>query len=142
MARYLIQVAMLLAATAYAWRRGGWPEWVAAAILGAMFAIDRLYHFLVAAPQYRQLDLWHMSLDLVVLAAIVALALRAPRTWLLWMASLQLISALGHGLHVLEVGMPWLVYWTMTTAPSYMQILLLAAGTFLNDPRRRARRTT
>ena len=133
MERYLIQMALLLAAAVYAWRRGGWPERAAAAALVAQAAIDRGYHLFVAAPQYRELDLWHMSLDRALLAVTVWLALRAQRVWLLWLASLQVISALGHVLRVLEVDMPVVVYWTTTAAPSYLQILLLAVGTRLND---------
>ena len=121
MERYLIQMAFLLAAAVYAWRRGGWPERAVAAALVAQAAIDRGYHLFVAAPQYRELDLWHMSLDLALLAVTV------------WLASLQVISALGHVLRVLEVDMPVVVYWTTTAAPSYLQILLLAVGTRLND---------
>lgn len=133
MARYLFQVVLLLAVATYAWRRGGWPERATAAGLVASLAIDRAYHVLVNAPQYRQLDLWHMSLDVLMLAGTVWLALRAPRVWLLCLASLQVVSALGHVLRVLEVDMPVVVYWLMTVAPFYLQILLLAAGTYLND---------
>ena len=142
MVRYLVQMALLLAVAVYAWRRGGWSERVAAATLVAPAAIDRIYHLAVASPQYRQVDLWHVSLDLAMLAAMVWLAMRAPRVWLLWLASLQLISALGHFLHVLELAMPIEVYWLMTIAPSYLQILLLGVGTYRNDRFRADKRRT
>ena len=133
MVRYLFQVVLLLAVAAYAWRRGGWPERTAAVALVVVASVDRAYHALVDAPQFRELDIWHMSLDLALLSVTVGLALRAPRVWVLWLASLQMISALGHFLHLLQVAMPPLVYGIMTVAPSYLQILLLAIGTYLND---------
>lgn len=142
MLRYFLQVALLAIVATYAWRRGGWPERAAAAALVAMLAIDRAYHLLVQAPQYRQFDLWHMSLDIALLAALIVLALRAPRVWLLWLASFQLISTLGHILHALGVTMPVVIYWLMTAASSYFQILLLAVGTYLNDRKRWIRPTT
>ena len=138
MVRYLVQVGLLLAVAIYAWRRGGWPELAAAAALATMFLVDALYHALVRAPEWRDVSLWHMSLDLVMLTALVSLALRAPRVWTLWLASFQLVSALGHVLRLLELDMPVRVYWAMTAAPSYCQILLLAVGIFLNDRRRTA----
>ena len=141
-ARFLVQVCLLALVSLFAWRRGGGPEKAAAVALLASLAIDQTYHALVAAPLYRQLDLWHMSLDVAMLAVMVGLALRSPRVWLLWMASLQTISALGHVLHVIELAMPVVVYWAMITAPSWLQILLLAAGTYLNDQRRQVRQLT
>lgn len=142
MARFIFEVCFLAITAFYAWRRGGWPERAAAAALVALLAIDQAYHALAVAPQYREVDLWHMSLDVAMLAAIVGLALRAPRVWLLWLASLQTISALGHLLHLLEVAMPPQVYWSMTAAPSYLQIALLGVGTFLNDRFRADKRRT
>ena len=142
MVRYLFQVGLLLAVALYAWRRGGWPERAAAAALAAMFALDAAYHWLDRAPQWREVSLWHMSLDLALLAALVGLALRAPRIWTLWLASFQLVSALGQILRLFEVAMPVRVYWAMTAAPSYCQILLLAAGIYLNDQRRGDSATT
>lgn len=142
MVRYLFQVGLLLAVAIYAWRRGGWPELAAAVALSAMFLVDALYHALVRAPEWREVSLWHMSLDLTLLAVLVVLALRAPRVWTLWLASLQLVAALGQVLRLLELEMPVRVYWAMTAAPSYCQILLLAAGICLNDRRRTASATT
>lgn len=142
MVRYLVQVGLLLAVAIYAWRRGGWPERAAAAALATMFLVDALYHALVRAPEWREVSLWHMSLDLAMLVALVALALRAPRVWTLWIASFQLVSAFGQLLRLLEVEMPVRVYWAMTAAPSYCQILLLAAGIYLNDRRRTVSATT
>ena len=135
MVRYLVQMAMLLAVAGYAWRRGGWPEQAVAGLLVAIVVVDRLFHWLVVSPQYRQLDLWHLSLDLVMLAVVAVIALRAARVWPLWIASLQVISTLGHFLNAIGATMPLQVYWVMTTAPSYLQIFLLAMGTWLNDPR-------
>lgn len=132
MARLLFQICFLVLVSVYAWRRGGWPEKAVAGALLALLAIDQAYHVLVEAPQFRQLDLWHMILDIAMLAVTVWLALRAPRVWLLWLASLQTISALGHIIQVIGVEMPVVVYWAMITAPSWLQISLLAVGTYLN----------
>lgn len=139
MLRYGIQMALMLGVAFYAWRRGGWPERVAASAFLLQEALDRAFHLLVAAPKYLELDLWHMSLDLALLGTLVWLALRAPRVWPLWLASIQLVATLGHFLRSIEVEMPQAVYWAMTTAPSYLLILVLAAGTYLND-RERANR--
>ncbi|WP_195908634.1 hypothetical protein [Novosphingobium sp. Gsoil 351] len=142
MLRYLLQMALMLAVAAYAWRRGGQPERVAAAAFVSQEVVDRAFHLLVAAPNYREVDLWHMSLDLALLGTLVWLALRAPRVWPIWLASVQLVATLGHFLRIIEVETPPVVYWAIATAPSYLLILLLAVGTYLNDRTRNPRLTT
>ena len=135
MARYLFQVGWLLAAALYAWRRGGWPEKAAAALLVAQYAIDRAYHFLFPAPIYLSLDRWHLSLDLFTLGATIVLALRAQRIWTLWFASTQLVASAGHLLRGIDAAMPTLIYQIMVIAPSYLMIALLWTGTALHHRR-------
>ena len=138
MARYLSQLALLLAVAIFAWRRGESPERIAALILVGMALADPLYHaFPGKQGIYDQVDFAHAAIDFAGLAAMVALALRADRFWTLWLGALQLIACLAHVLRAIEVDMPEIVYATIIRGPYWAQIAILGLATWLQVRRRR-----
>src|SRR3546814_13304323 len=85
MLRYVLAISPLTLVTAYAVRRGGKPERTAAMILVSIQVIDQLYHAISGEPGiYHNVDVVHAAIDIVALAAIFWLALRADRFWTLW----------------------------------------------------------
>lgn len=140
MLRYLVQLGLLAAVTAYAFARGGRPERQIAATLCAMAALDLGFHSVTgAAGEYGKVDAFHTLNDLWALAAMLAVALRADRFWTLWVAAFQLIAALSHLVRFLDVEMLRIVYAIIIRAPFWMQIMLVGLGTW--GTARRSRRS-
>lgn len=120
--------AMLLLAVVLGFLRGGGPERAIAGVLTAMFAIDRVGHFLLAGHDRAALDHLHLALDLAGLAAMVGVALSARRYWPLWASSCQLISVFSHLGWALETGLPMQIYLVMSIAPSALISIALIVG--------------
>lgn len=136
MIRYLAEIGFLALATGYAWRKGAGPERATAAALILMFALDPLYHWLIAGGgHYGQVDLGHLAIDLITLGTTGWIALKADRWWTLWVASAQVIALLSHFLRLISLQIDPLVYAVLIRAPSYLQIALLVMGTWLHSRR-------
>jgi len=80
---------------------------------------------------YRTVDPVGLAVDLVGFAGFTILALRAPRYWPLWASSLQLLSLIAHLIRFLEVKVAPVTYAVMKTAPSYLLMACLIAGSLL-----------
>lgn len=133
MARYLLQLALLLAVLLFALRRGGRPEKAAAIILVAMAIADPLYHALPGKQGiYDDVDLAHAAIDFGALAAMIAVALRADRFWTLWLGALQLIACLAHVLRAIEADMHAVAYAIIIRGPYWVQIALVGMATTLH----------
>ncbi|MFC0589694.1 hypothetical protein ACFFF7_09740 [Novosphingobium aquiterrae] len=136
MTRYLLEVALLVLAAVFAWRRGAAPERATAAALILMFVLDPLYHWLIAGGgHYGQVDLGHLTIDMITLTTTGWIALKADRWWTLWVSSAQVIAVLGHFLRLISFQIDPLVYSVMIRVPSYLQIALLLMGTWLHARR-------
>lgn len=141
MLRYTLQIMLLILVTAYAVRRGGKPERTAAFILVGLPLADLLYHSLSGDQgSYHTVDMVHAAIDLVALAAMIWLALRADRFWTLWLGALQLIATLSHLIRALEVEMHPVAYAIFIRGPFWGQMILVALGTWLYARRQRQRR--
>ena len=119
--------------------RGGSPERVFAAILAAMFLLDRTGHLLLGNRPDLPVDLLHMVIDLAVFVAMCSVSLKARRYWPLWASSCQLISLFTHLGWALETRLPPAVYLVVNIAPSYLIFLSVIGGTLMHR-RRMARR--
>ncbi len=131
---YAIQVA----ASGYALLRGGAPERLTglALLLAAVSTglVQRNIPFLFAG-----LEAGVLIVDLILLAAMVAITLKADRFWPAWATALH---ALGTGAHLARAISPdviRLVYAVLSAAWSYPIVLLLVIGTVRHSRRIRAR---
>ncbi len=137
--RFAIQFSAMLVITLLAIWKGGGPERVAGAIFLAMYLSDRLYHLVFGkAINLGTVDLYHAGADLVVAAALIALALRANRMYPLCLAGLQVIAFSAHLTREMIPGMTPIAYATLFILPSYVQLPTLALG--LRAHRQRLRR--
>jgi hypothetical protein len=133
----LFYISLLLGCCIYAYRRGGAPEWIGAAILavGSFLSFAALSS---GATIYRSVEVGVFVVDVAALIAFLALALRAQRLWPLWVTAFQLIGIAGHAVRMADPHlMPWgyafaLRFW------AYPMLLLLVLGTW-NHQRRKAR---
>ena len=133
--RYWLQLALAIIVVAYCWRKGGQPERAAAMVLPAMYLLDPIYHAIWGqVTTYDRINVGHLVIDAAAFLAFLAIALRADRLWTIWLASTQLIAVLSHFLQGVAPMHPW-VYAAMNRGPSWLEIMLLFAGTALYQRR-------
>lgn len=134
-AQELTGVVVALAAL----RWGGGPERALALVwLIGIEGIDKLYHLITATSfKLNTVDMFHAGLDLGIAVVMVAIALRANRTYPLWIAAFQLVSVLAHVARELSAAISPLSYAIMAIAPSYFQLGLLAGGLLVHIRRKR-----
>ncbi len=82
-------------------------------------------------------DFFHAGLDVFLLVALVPIALHANRSYPLWIAALQVVATLAHLARGLFDQIAPIAYAILFVAPSYFQIILLAAGIVLHIRRQR-----
>jgi voltage-gated potassium channel Kch len=136
--RLWLQTAAFVLLALAAWRFGGGPERILAAVLVWFRLGDAANHALFAAADIARLNLGHVMIDVVALAVAVTVALFANRMYPLWFAAFQLLAVFAHLAREMAPGVAPLAYGIMYIGPSYFQIFLLAGGIWLHH--RRVRR--
>jgi hypothetical protein len=134
--RAALQYAIIAGLAFYAIARGDPPERIAALALPLMIAL--IYFYELALPQdgqYEAVDPFLMMIDLVGLIIFAALALKANRMYPLWLLAAQLVSVMMHFARDINADMPGMVYFILTTAPSYVQITALGIGLYCHRRR-------
>jgi hypothetical protein len=135
--RVLIFNIFLIGTCCYAFVRGGAPERIVAALFPAAAAISVLWGRQIsdvfAKPAYGLL-----AVDLALLLALTAVALKANRNWTMTVAAMQLIMVSVHLIRILNPDTIRPVYTVMLALWSWPMVLLLALGTFQH--RRRLKR--
>lgn len=124
-----IFLPLLLAICLYALWRGGTDERIVAlTCLGGTAAT-----LLTVSPmtgRYADIEGGLALVDFVVLAGFVGVALRSNRFWPLWVAGLQLTTALGHGFKAIDDNLVPGAYGAALQFWSYPILLILAVGTW------------
>ena len=144
MFRFLLQVAILLLIFAAAWLRGGRPEREVACIYVSMLILDLGQAALVGAwadAQYHNFNFYRFLLDIAALAAVVSVAIRYDRWWVLWVGSAHLLAVVAHVLRAFMVPLPPLVYAIMERWPVWLAILVTGLGVLAHS-RREARKAS
>ena len=134
--RYYFFWALLLATFAYAIWRGRSDERIAASTcLLATIATQ----FVMPPPsdRYSGVQFGLVAIDLVVLAAFVAVGLRSQRFWPLWIAGLQLTNSMAHLMKAIESDLFPTAYAAAAVFWSYPILLIIIIGTWRSDRRRR-----
>ncbi|HYI63350.1 MAG TPA: hypothetical protein VEW71_00540 [Allosphingosinicella sp.] len=125
---------LLASCWVYALRRGGAPERIGATSLA-------IFSFLTAATvsgsttSYRSVETGILIVDLLCLAAFLALALRADRFWPLWVAALQIIGTAGHAVKFVDPDIIRRAYAFILVIWAYPMILLMIVGTWRHQQR-------
>src|SRR5687767_1986198 len=96
-----IYYAILLPCCLYALLRGGEPERIGAAIF-AIASILTTVALSAPSSRYQWVEVGALAVDVAMLVAVVALALRANRFWPLWVAALQAIGTAGHAVKLAD----------------------------------------
>lgn len=136
MVRIAIFLTILLAALAYALRKGGGPERAMALILIAMAAADQILHLFIP-PRFTSVDAGHLAIDLAAAAASVTLALLAHRFWPMLAAVLQILPLMAHIGKVADITVHPVAYLTMQVSASWLLPPLLVFATWRHQKRLR-----
>jgi uncharacterized membrane protein YfcA len=126
--RIALFAALLIGSCGYALWRGGTPERiVGAAMLGA-FATT-LLSYAGLAERFTQVEYDILVIDLLLMAVLAAVALRADRGWPILLAGLHLATLGAHAIRLFEPEMIRVTYAVMIAFWSYPMVLGLAIGT-------------
>jgi hypothetical protein len=128
--------AFLLFTCGYALWRGRKYEQLSALIFIAASLVS------VAAREplhqrYLGIEVGDLVVDLVVLGALTAIALRSDRFWPLWVAGLQLTISMSHLLKAVQPDLVPLAYAAAERFWSYPTLLILFVGAWRQHRRRR-----
>jgi hypothetical protein len=129
--------ALLIGCCYYAWRRGGPPEQLGAAILAVGSVLTLA---VVSAPvsRFHSIEIGILLVDLAALAGFLVLALCAERFWPLWVTSLHAIGTTGHAVKLADPEVMGWAYHFALAFWSYPMLLLIVLGTW-NHQKRLAR---
>lgn len=136
------QTALFLLTGLLAWRFGAGPERYSAAVIIMAKVADVLLHMIVGkGASFRHIETGHLVYDLITLAAFLAIALKANRTYPLWLSSFQLFAVVGHFASGLKAAAP-IAYAVMAILPSYALIVVILLGIWAEARRSRQFGTT
>lgn len=76
-------------------------------------------------------------IDAALLAALLAIALKANRFWPLWVAAIQCLALAAHAARAFDADILPLAYWWIVGKLSYPMLVLLIIGTERHHRRRR-----
>lgn len=132
-----IFLAILALCLGYAALRGGAPERLCAAIFAMAYILSIIAQS-GPAVRFQGVEVGVLAVDVAVLLALLALAIRADRLWTLWVAALQIIGTAGHAVKLADPEVLRSGYAIALALWAYPQLLLLLLGTW-NHRRRLAR---
>ena len=122
---------LLLLAASLPWGAG--PERSGAGVLAYMLLVNVLLQWIFGPGRhYSTVDFGTLFIDATAAAMFVAIALRANRVYTLWLAGLQIISLASHPVREIDRHMLPLAYSVMNIAPSYLELIIIAAGLVLH----------
>jgi len=137
MAHMAFFATLLLLASGYAMWRGGAPERaVGVAMLTAYIAT--LFSHSEFAIRFTQVETGVLSIDIALMALLMAVALKADRGWPMLVAGLHLTTVGAHAVRLIEPSMIEVTYAVMLSMWSYPMVLALAVGTWRHRTRLRA----
>ncbi len=128
--------ALLVSACGYALWRGGSPERIVGGSLILAY-VATLVSYSALANRFFGVERGVFAVDVVLLAVLIAVAIRADRAWPLVVAALQLDTVGAHVVKTFDVGMIRVTYALLIAIWSYPMLLALGFGTFRHQLRLR-----
>jgi len=121
--------ALLIASCGYALWCGGPPERIVGGSL-LLAALATMLSYSELAVRFRAVETGLLATDLMLLAVLVLVALRADRGWPLVLAGLQVDTVGAHIVKAIDPRMISVTYALMIAGWSYPMVILLAIGTW------------
>ena len=137
--RQTLQYVILLGLATFAWLRGDGPEkWTANVFVGVVAATILLHLLFPHDETFEGIIVQHLAMDVLFLAALLPIALRANRMYPICILAAQLLAMVMHfNRGAVPDGMEF-AYWLLTRLTSWIQLAAFAIG--LAFHRRRIRR--
>lgn len=131
----LLFLVLLLGCCGYALVRGDGPERVAAGLQVGAFALGLTLHRLIESNSYATTLPATMVIDLVLLAALIALTRFSTRFYPFWLGTWQGAAVVAHLAKLLDPGMLPTGYGFQTGFWAYPMLIATAAGTWRHRKR-------
>jgi hypothetical protein len=128
-------VALLLVVLAFAGAKGGGPERAVALAYIIASAGSLSLSFFEMPGEFRVVPVHILVTDVLLLAALCVLAIRANRWWVIPTAGCQLVAVLVHTGKLVDPAMIPNGYAFLTTIWSWPRVALLALGTWRHQRR-------
>jgi len=138
MLRIWIFLILLLGTCGYALWRGGAPERIAAGAMLAATAGSAIFRSEVDT-RFLDVEVGLFIIDLLLLAILFAVMLRADRGWPILVSALHLCTVGAHVVRLIDPEMIRVTYVVMATAWSWPMVIALGIGTWRHRARLRAR---
>ncbi len=119
----------IAAVLVFAFRKGGEPERLVAAVLASTTLLDVVNHAMFGEPVFFAVDPGHLVIDSWAMIALLWIALRANRGWPMLVSAAQIIVVLGHVSKIIELSLVRYGYFAMTQMPLNIQLVALLLGT-------------
>jgi hypothetical protein len=121
---------LLFGSCAYAWLAGGRDaRWIVALIIAAaVLSVPASY----LDYGWRRTQLPVLGVDILLLAGLVAMALRSRSYWPLWMTAFHLISVTTHAATIAQPQLKPLIYFALQSFWSLPLLLVMVAGIMLD----------
>lgn len=130
--RYALQILLLVLISVYAWRRAGVTEKRGTVLMAFLLLASPVYAAIsTKAGRFDQIDPGYLVIDGAILMAMTGFALVSEKWWPLWLAGAQLIALLSHFVRLMNASYAPFAYALMMRAPSWVQLAILALGTWL-----------
>jgi len=120
---------MIAAILVLAFRKGGDPEKLVAAVLASTAALDLVNHAIFGKTAFFSVNPGHVVIDTWAMITLIWVALRANRGWPLWVSAAQIIVVLGHLAKIVDLSLVRYGYFAMTQMPLNIQAIALLLGT-------------
>lgn len=127
MTHVAIFVLLLCAVALLSWLRGGAPE-RAVAMCFVLGFVATLASYTALPVRFTSVETAVALIDVAMLVALVAIAMKADRMWPMLVAGLQLDIVMVHALKAADADVMRSVYAIMMTVWAYPQLALLAVG--------------
>ncbi|HVM23146.1 MAG TPA: hypothetical protein VM308_07605 [Sphingomicrobium sp.] len=135
MTKYLFWTLLIVTCSYALWRGRKYEQLSALIFIAASVASVLLRG--PAEQTYLGVEGGDLVIDLMVLAALVAIALRSDRFWPLWVAGLQLTISMSHLLKAIQPDLLPLAYATAERFWSYPTLLILFVAAWRQHRRTR-----
>lgn len=135
--RHYLQYGIFAALSVFAWFRGEDPEKQIGLVFIAAIVLQVVYRQFAPESPSRDIEVPYLVLDCLMFVAFASIAMRANRTYPLWILAAQLIAVIMHFQRGILEEMAPLAYWALIRLPSYLQMLAFAIGLWAQDRRRK-----
>ena len=126
----LLFLIILFASCAYAYFAGGREgRWISLLLIGAAMAT---FAASFIGYGYARVHLPVLTIDLLLLAGLAAIAIRSRRYWPVWVLALHLGSISTHVARAAEPSLPSIIYFAMQSFWSLPLLLVMVVGIMLD----------